>query len=176
VRASRRSRTPSHSTSRWAARPTRSCTCSPSHKKPVSPLPWPTSIACRAKCPPLQGRAVVRLPRGRRAPRGRHLHHPRRARSRGSIHRNATTVHARTLGEAIDDNDLRRKTATVAAKKRALAAPGGVRTQVAFSQDKYFAEHDMDAGDGCIRDAERAYSATAALWSSTGTLRAKAAS
>jgi len=76
----------------------------------------------------------------------------------GLIHRGAATVHARTLGEAIDDNDLRRKTATVAAKKRALAAPGGVRTQVAFSQDKYFAEPDMDAGQGCIRDAERAYS------------------
>src|ERR1019366_5064281 len=44
----------------------------------------------------------------------------------GLIHRGAATVHTRTLGEAIDDNDLRRKTATVAAKKRGLAAPGGV--------------------------------------------------
>jgi dihydroxy-acid dehydratase len=76
----------------------------------------------------------------------------------GLIHRGAATVHARTLGEAIDDNDIRRKTATVVAKKRALAAPGGVRTQVAFSQDKYFAEVDEDAGQGCIRDVERAYS------------------
>jgi dihydroxy-acid dehydratase len=76
----------------------------------------------------------------------------------GLIHRGAATVHARTLGEAIDDNDIRRKTATVVAKKRGLAAPGGVRTQVAFSQDKYFAELDTDAGQGCIRDAERAYS------------------
>jgi dihydroxy-acid dehydratase len=76
----------------------------------------------------------------------------------GLIHRGAATVHARTLGEAIDDNDIRRKTATVVAKKRALAAPGGVRTQVAFSQDKYFSEVDEDAGQGCIRDVERAYS------------------
>jgi dihydroxy-acid dehydratase len=76
----------------------------------------------------------------------------------GLIHRGAATVHARTIGEAIDDNDIRRKTATLAAKKRALAAPGGVRTQVAFSQDKYFAEVDADAGGGCIRDVERAYS------------------
>jgi dihydroxy-acid dehydratase len=76
----------------------------------------------------------------------------------GLIHRGAATVHARTIGEAIDDNDIRRKTATVGAKKRALAAPGGVRTQVAFSQDKYFAEVDVDAGSGCIRDVERAYS------------------
>ncbi len=76
----------------------------------------------------------------------------------GLIHRTAKTVHARTLGDAIDENDIRRSTATVAAKKRALAAPGGVRTQVAFSQDKYFAEPDVDAGKGCIRDVERAYS------------------
>jgi dihydroxy-acid dehydratase len=76
----------------------------------------------------------------------------------GLIHRDVATVHARTLGEAIDDNDVRRKTATAAAKKRALAAPGGVRTQVAFSQDKYFADVDEDAGQGCIRDVERAYS------------------
>ena len=76
----------------------------------------------------------------------------------GLIHRDAATVHTRTIGEAIDDNDIRRKTSTAAARKRALAAPGGVRTQVAFSQDKYFAEPDVDPGRGCIRDVERAYS------------------
>src|SRR5690606_9626834 len=43
-------------------------------------------------------------------------------------------------------------------RQRALAAPGGVRTTVAFSQDKYFAEPDADAAKGCIRDLEHAYS------------------
>ncbi len=79
------------------------------------------------------------LPRRGRAPRRRHLHHPGRARPAGLIHRDARTVHAATLGEAIDAEDMRRPTATAAAKQRALAAPGGVPTQVAFSQDKYFA-------------------------------------
>jgi dihydroxy-acid dehydratase len=75
----------------------------------------------------------------------------------GLIHRDALTVHAPTMGEAIDANDLRRRSATSDARKRALAAPGGVRTKVAFSQDKYFPEADNDAKKGCIRDAEHAY-------------------
>ena len=37
-------------------------------------------------------------------------------------------------------------------KQRALAAPGGVPTKVAFSQDKYFADADNDVAKGCIRD------------------------
>jgi dihydroxy-acid dehydratase len=76
----------------------------------------------------------------------------------GLIHREVGTVHARTMAEAIDGNDLRRPSATAAAHKRALAAPGGVPTQVAFSQDKYFAEPDADAERGCIRDVPHAYS------------------
>jgi dihydroxy-acid dehydratase len=76
----------------------------------------------------------------------------------GLIHRDARTVHAATLGQAIDENDLRRATVTTEAKQRALAAPGGVPTQVAFSQDKYFSEPDADRNAGCIRDLEHAYS------------------
>jgi dihydroxy-acid dehydratase len=62
------------------------------------------------------------------------------------------------MGAAIDQNDVRRETATEAAKQRALAAPGGVTTTVAFSQDKYFAGRDDDAAKGCIRDVPHAYS------------------
>jgi dihydroxy-acid dehydratase len=61
------------------------------------------------------------------------------------------------MGQAIDENDLRRPTVTDEARRRALAAPGGVPTQVAFSQDKYFREPDSDAERGCIRDAAHAY-------------------
>jgi dihydroxy-acid dehydratase len=75
----------------------------------------------------------------------------------GLVHRDALTVHARTMGDAIDANDLRRPSASDDARKRALAAPGGVRTKVAFSQDKYFSEPDNDAMQGCIRDVEHAY-------------------
>jgi len=76
----------------------------------------------------------------------------------GLIHRDVATVHARTLGDAIDANDIRSTGAGEAARRRALAAPGGVRTTVAFSQDKYFAEPDTDAAGGCIREVEHAYS------------------
>jgi len=75
----------------------------------------------------------------------------------GLIHRNVGTVHAPTMGEAIDRNDVRRATATGEAKERALAAPGGVRTIVAFSQDTHFSTRDDDAAKGCIRDLEHAY-------------------
>ena len=74
------------------------------------------------------------------------------------LNRQVRTVHAPTLGEAIDTNDVRRHTATEAAKKRALAAPGGVRTTVAFSQDTYFDSRDDDSANGCIRDLEHCHS------------------
>jgi len=76
----------------------------------------------------------------------------------GLIHRHVGTVHAKTMGEAIDLNDVRRPTTTPEAKDRALAAPGGVPTKVAFSQDKYFESRDDDAAKGCIRNLEHAYS------------------
>jgi dihydroxy-acid dehydratase len=76
----------------------------------------------------------------------------------GLIHRDVLTVHSESMGAAIDENDIRRPTASTAAKQRALAAPGGVPTKVAFSQDKYFADADADRERGCIRDIEHAYS------------------
>jgi dihydroxy-acid dehydratase len=76
----------------------------------------------------------------------------------GLIHRDVKTVHAPTMGEAIDENDIRRPTASASAKRLALAAPGGVPTRVAFSQEKYFAETDDDREKGCVRDVEHAYS------------------
>jgi dihydroxy-acid dehydratase len=74
------------------------------------------------------------------------------------IHRSVGTVHTKSMGEAIDANDIRRPTATAMATQRALAAPGGVPTQIAFSQDKYFSEPDSDRAKGCIRSVENAYS------------------
>jgi dihydroxy-acid dehydratase len=76
----------------------------------------------------------------------------------GLIRREARTVHAATLGEAIAAQDVRSPAATPAAQQRALAAPGGVATRVAFSQDKYFASRDDDPKKGCIRDVAHAYS------------------
>ncbi|HXS18700.1 MAG TPA: dihydroxy-acid dehydratase [Polyangiaceae bacterium] len=76
----------------------------------------------------------------------------------GLIHRQVHTVHAKTLGEAIDQHDIRRDSSLPRTKQRALAAPGGVRTKVAFSQDKYFKSLDLDAKEGCIREVSTAYS------------------
>ncbi len=76
----------------------------------------------------------------------------------GLLHRNVGSVHTKTLGEAVDEHDIHRASASAAAKARALAAPGGVATKVAFSQDKYFDKADTDLAKGCIRDAEHAFS------------------
>jgi dihydroxy-acid dehydratase len=76
----------------------------------------------------------------------------------GLIKRDVGTVHARSMGEAIAAQDVGRETAVAAAHARGLAAPGGVRTIQAFSQDKYFAELDLDRERGCIRSVAHAYS------------------
>jgi len=81
----------------------------------------------------------------------------------GLIHREVHTVLGHSLGSVLDENDIRSPTASAAAKHRALAAPGGVRTIVAFSQDKYFPDTDDDAAKGCIRDLAHAYSADGGL-------------
>ena len=74
----------------------------------------------------------------------------------GLLHREASTVHAPTLGAAIDRWDVLRTTAPeVHAFFR--AAPGGVPTQEAFSQDRRFPELDLDRAKGCIRDSANAY-------------------
>jgi dihydroxy-acid dehydratase len=76
----------------------------------------------------------------------------------GLIHRDVGTIHAATLGEAIDAHDIRRASATAEARQRALAAPGGVRTTQAFSSDTYFDTPDTDERAGCIREVPHAYS------------------
>jgi dihydroxy-acid dehydratase len=50
------------------------------------------------------------------------------------------------------------------------AAPGGVATQVAFSQDRRFSELDLDRESGVIRSAEHAFSKDGGLAVLTGDL------
>ncbi|RMG52705.1 MAG: dihydroxy-acid dehydratase, partial [Gammaproteobacteria bacterium] len=76
----------------------------------------------------------------------------------GLIHRDVPTVHSSTLGEALDRWDIRRDTASEEARSRYLAAPGGVSTQQAFSQERRWPEPDLDRAAGCIRDIDHAYS------------------
>ncbi|MDZ7593710.1 MAG: dihydroxy-acid dehydratase [Thiobacillus sp.] len=75
----------------------------------------------------------------------------------GLIHRDVPTVLTKTLGEQIDTYDIRRTTSKDV-KDYFRAAPGGVPTQTAFSQDRRFAKLDDDRVNGCIHDIEHAYS------------------
>jgi dihydroxy-acid dehydratase len=75
----------------------------------------------------------------------------------GLLHRDVPTVHSATLEEALDRWDLVRGE-DPQARTRFLAAPGGVPTQVAFSQDRRWPDLDLDRANGCIRDLEHAYS------------------
>ncbi|MFN3423419.1 MAG: dihydroxy-acid dehydratase [Novosphingobium meiothermophilum] len=75
----------------------------------------------------------------------------------GLLHTHVPTVHSRTLGEAIERWDVRR-TASESVREFFRAAPGGVPTQVAFSQDRRWKELDLDRETGVIRSAENAFS------------------
>jgi dihydroxy-acid dehydratase len=75
----------------------------------------------------------------------------------GLLHSEVPTVHSATLGEALDRWDLVRD-GDAQARTRFLAAPGGVPSQVAFSQDRRWPDLDLDRVNGCIRDLEHAYS------------------
>jgi dihydroxy-acid dehydratase len=73
------------------------------------------------------------------------------------IHRDLPTVHSKSLEEALDRWDVRR-TRSESVRTFYRAAPGGVPTQVAFSQDRRFVDIDTDRAAGCIRDVEHAFS------------------
>ena len=75
----------------------------------------------------------------------------------GLINRDCKTVHAANMAEAIALWDVR-LTEDQKRKDFYRAAPGGVPTQVAFSQDKRYATLDTDRENGCIRDLAHAYS------------------
>ena len=73
------------------------------------------------------------------------------------IHRDCHTVHSATMGAALDRWDVVRGEEEQA-RARYLAGPGGIPTQVAFSQDSQWPDLDLDRAAGCIRDIEHAYS------------------
>jgi len=75
----------------------------------------------------------------------------------GLLHTDVPTVHSATLGEAINRWDVRRG-ASEAVQTFYRAAPGGVPTQVAFSQNRRWEALDIDREAGVIRDVEHAFS------------------
>jgi dihydroxy-acid dehydratase len=75
----------------------------------------------------------------------------------GLLHTALPTVHSPTLGDALADWDVT-LTNNPAVHHFYKAAPGGVPTQVAFSQDRRWDELDLDRQNGVIRSAEHAFS------------------
>ena len=75
----------------------------------------------------------------------------------GLLHNEVPTVHAESLGAALARWDISGN-ASDEARSRFLAAPGGIPTQVAFSQNARWPSLDLDRALGCIRDLEHAYS------------------
>ena len=76
----------------------------------------------------------------------------------GLLHTDAHTVHAATLGEALAQWDIVGAAEGSDAHVRFSAAPGGVRTTEAFSQNRMWPSLDTDRENGCIRSVEHAYS------------------
>lgn len=75
----------------------------------------------------------------------------------GLIDTSLPTVHSTTMAEALDRWDIAR-TDSESVRTFYKAAPGGVPTQVAFSQDRRWDDLDLDREKGVIRAAEHAYS------------------
>ena len=75
----------------------------------------------------------------------------------GKLHTDVPTVHAKTLGEAQAQWDVVR-TPDEAVHTFFKAGPGGIPTQVAFSQSARWPSLDLDRALGCIRSYEHAFS------------------
>lgn len=75
----------------------------------------------------------------------------------GLINADCPTVHSRTMGEALERWDVTR-TESEAVRTFYAAAPGGVPTQTAFSQNRRWDDIDTDRVAGVIRNAENAFS------------------
>lgn len=79
------------------------------------------------------------------------------------------TVHSASLREALERWDIT-QTHSETVRSFYSAAPGGVPTQVAFSQDRRFAELDLDRESGVIRDKAHAHSQDGGLAVLSGNL------
>jgi len=75
----------------------------------------------------------------------------------GLLSRENPTVHARSIGAAIDQWDISR-TNSDEVRTFFRAAPGGVPTQVAFSQSRRWTDLDLDREHGVIRSAKTPFS------------------
>ncbi|MCL1622701.1 dihydroxy-acid dehydratase [Moraxella sp. Tifton1] len=75
----------------------------------------------------------------------------------GLLNTQVSTVHAPTLKDALAKWDIMNPD-NLDARNLYIAAPGGVRTTKAFSQDRQWSNLDTNRESGCIRSKEFAYS------------------
>jgi dihydroxy-acid dehydratase len=75
----------------------------------------------------------------------------------GLLNTDCKTVHEATLGDAINRWDITR-TNSESVRTFFKAAPGGVPTQVAFSQESRWEELDTDSDNGVIRSVKNPFS------------------
>jgi dihydroxy-acid dehydratase len=90
----------------------------------------------------------------------------------GLLNSDVPTVHSTTLGEALDQWDIRGSAPDPEADTFFRAAPGGRRTVEPFSQDALWDSLDRDAESGCIHSVEHAYTpdgGLAVLWGNLAT-------
>ena len=87
----------------------------------------------------------------------------------GLLHNDLPMVHAPTMADALARWDVS-TTSSESVRTFYRAAPGGVPTQTAFSQDRRWDELDLDREEGVIRDAEHAFSKDGGLAVLSGNL------
>ncbi len=80
----------------------------------------------------------------------------------GLLKTDIPTIHSPSMRAAIDKWDIMNPDNTEA-RARYIAAPGGVRTTEAFSQNKEWPNLDVNRESGCIRSVKHAYSTDGGL-------------
>ncbi|MEO3863518.1 dihydroxy-acid dehydratase [Acrocarpospora sp. B8E8] len=75
----------------------------------------------------------------------------------GLIHRDALTVNGGTMADLLAQWDVKSPTAIPESEELWHAAPGNVRTVKPYSQEARWDTLDLDRAEGCVRDAEHAY-------------------
>ncbi len=75
----------------------------------------------------------------------------------GLLDTSVSTVHSATMAEALEKWDIM-STDDEAIKKFYKSGPGGIPTQVAFSQSARWSSLDNDRANGCIRSVDHAFS------------------
>jgi dihydroxy-acid dehydratase len=81
----------------------------------------------------------------------------------GHLDTSIPTVHSQTLGDMLDQWDIKRASCSAEARQLYLAGPAGIPTQQAFSQNTRWPSLDEDRENGCTRSVDNAFSTEGGL-------------